>query len=103
MIVINIQYMLILGVDPEFVRQGLAHRAGPVPAGIVMELDMAAAAASGNIYSISPCLTVQDVADHFFLLHVRHIGIKIFRVELPQHILHGRPVTHCTRPPPLKR
>ena len=102
MIVINIQHVLILGINPELVRQGLAHRAGPVPAGIVVELYMSAAAASGNIYPISPCLTVQDVADHFFLLRVRHIGIKISRVESLQHILHGRSVTHCTRPPPLK-
>ena len=58
MVVVNVKHMLILRVDPEFIGQCLTHRAGPVTTGIVMELNVAALAASGNIHPVCPCLTV---------------------------------------------
>lgn len=61
MIIIDIQHMLILRIDPQFIGQCLAHRAGSVTAGIVMYLDMAALAASGDVHPVCPCLAVEDV------------------------------------------
>ena len=99
-VVINIQYMLILGVDPKLIGQCLAHRAGSVTAGVVMELDMAAFITYGDIHSICPGLAVQDMVYGLCLVCGRRVRLQIFGVELPEDILHGRVfIDHGSHPP----
>ena len=58
MIIIDIQHMPVLRIDPQLIRQCLAHGAGSVAAGIVMDLYMAALVTSGNIYPVCPRFAV---------------------------------------------
>ena len=50
--------MFILRIDPRLIRERLAHGAGSVTAGIVMDLYMAALVTSGNIYPVCPRFAV---------------------------------------------
>ena len=99
MIIINVQYMLVLRIDPQLVRERLAHRAGSVTAGIVMYLDMAALAASGDIHPVCPCLAVKDVDCRLCLPGIGGIFLQVSGVELPQDILDSRFICHRRRPP----
>lgn len=71
MVIIDIQHMLGLRVNPQLTGQCLAHKAG-----IIVDLYMTALAASGNIYPIRSCFTVQDVACRFCLLGIWGIVSK---------------------------
>ena len=99
MIIINVQYMFILCIDPQLIRESLAHRAGSVTAGVVMYLDMAALAASGNVHPVCPCPTVQDVDCRLCLPGIGGIFLQVSGVELPQDILNSRFICHGRRPP----
>ena len=99
MIVIDIQHMLVLRIDPQFIGQRLAHGAGSVTAGIVMYLDMAALAASGDVHPVCPCLAVEDVDCRLCLSGIGGIFLQVSGVELPQDILDSRFTFHRRRSP----
>ena len=99
MIIINVQYMLVLCIDPQLIRKSLAHRAESVTARVVVYLDMAALAASGNVHPVCPCLTVQDMVCRLCLPDIGGIFLHVSGVELPQDIPDSRFISHCRRPP----
>ncbi len=99
MIIIDIQHMLVLRIDPQLIRQCLAHGAGSVAAGIVMYLDMSALAASGDVRPVCTCLAVEDVGCRLCLSGTRGISLQVSGVELPQDILDSRLTFHHRRPP----
>ena len=99
MVILYIQNTFPLCVDPQFIGKRLAHRAGSVTAGIVMDLYMAALAASGNIYPIRTRLAVQNVGRRLCLSGIGSIFLQVPRVKLPQDILDSWITCHRRRPP----
>ena len=68
-------------------------------AGIIVDLYMAALAASGNIHPVCPCLAVQDVDCRLYLHGMWGIFLQISGIELPQGILDSWLTCHRHRPP----
>ena len=57
----GIQYVLPAGINPFFPGEFLAHGTAPVPAGIIVDGNTAAAAADTYVNAESTCLAVHDV------------------------------------------
>lgn len=85
----GIQKEFPLGIHPEFFRKPLAHRAVPIPAGVVMEFHMSAFPALGNGRSKSPRPASHDVESRFRLPLRRFVSFKIRGIKAGEDILNG--------------